>query len=351
MKKILSVIFGLLLSASASFAGSQQTSSTLASTIITNSRYYLNETTADFWTDAELLVYLNEGTVDIVSRTRCLEGSEAVSLAANTIEYSITGPYIAVTTAIYTDQNGVKKGLVKNNPQAVGHSRDNVPNGWYDWGGKIGIFPAIPVITDANLAIGSTTTAVSTSAFAFIVNDKVYSKAAVAAGTALGTTIIPATKYGAVALDVNAAGTITANGAYANAVGYTTAALAAAALPPVADGQVRLGYVTMTKSDGAFTLGTTALNAANVTAAYTDSAPTATVYFVSKPAAVASSGTVLVPAYYDKALTLYIAAQGLLKERQLAKAAQLMAAYYAELDRYRQDFVDQTKEPEMNVTR
>jgi hypothetical protein len=46
-----------------------------------------------------------------------------------------------------------------------------------------------------------------------------------------------------------------------------------------------------------------------------------------------------------------VAAQGLLKERQLSKAGQLMAAYYAELDRYRQDFVEQTKEPETNVTR
>ena len=340
-----------MLSVSVVFAGSQQTSTTLASTIITNARYYLNESSANFWTDAELLVYLNQGTVDIVSRTRCLEGSESVSLAANTIEYSLTGPYIAVETAIFTDQNGVKKGLVKKNPQSVGHSRDAVPTWWYEWDGKIGIFPSLPVITDANLAIGSTTTAVSSSAFAYIINDKVYSKAAVAAGTAPGTTIIPATKYGAVALDVNAAGTITANGAYANAVGYTTAALAAAALPPVVDGQIRLGYVTATKSDGDFTFGTTALNAANTTVAYTDSAPTATVYFVSKPAAVTSSDAVLVPAYYDTALTLYIAAQGLLKERQLAKAGHLMASYYAEIDRYRKDFVDQTKESETNVTR
>ena len=48
------------------------------------------------------------------------------------------------------------------------------------------------------------------------------------------------------------------------------ALLAAAALPAPAADHARMGYVTATKSDGTFTFGTTALNAANSTVAYTD---------------------------------------------------------------------------------
>ena len=64
---------------------------------------------------------------------------------------------------------------------------------------------------------------------------------------------------------------------------------------------------------------------------------------------VAVSDNVLVPAIYDRALTLYVAAQALLKERQYSKSARLMAEYYAELDRYRKDFIERPQESESNI--
>jgi len=351
MKKYLSIILALILVASIVFAGSQQTSSTLASTIITNARYYLNEATASFWADAELLVWVNQGTMDIVGRTRCLESSEAVTLLANIVEYTVTGPYIDISTVIYTDVNGVKKGLVRKNPQSIAHSTDIDPTWWYEWDGKIGIFPTLSLVTNAGLAIGSTVTAVSTIAFSYIIGKDTYTKAAVAAGTAPGDDIIPTGKYGAVAFDIGSDGTIDAVEAYANAVGYTTAALAVTGLPQTAKGHLRLGYVTATKSDGAFTFGTTALNVANSTVAYTNSTPTATVYFLDRPTAVAAASPVLVPAVYDRALTLYVAAQALLKPGLYGKSGRLMSEYLAEIERYRLDFVERPKEPEGNVTR
>lgn len=209
------------------FAGSQQTSSTLASTIITNARYYLGEATADYWSDAELLVYLNKGTLDIVSRTRALESSASIDLVSDTTEYTVTPDYIDITTVIYNNASGDPIGLIHKNPQSVGRLSPGVPTYWYEWAGKVGIFPALSARTTE----------------------------------------------------------------------------------------------------------------------------TVSVYYVSRPSAVTAASAVVVPAIYDQALTLYIASQGLLKERQFAKAGQLMAAYYAELDRYRQDFVDQQKEPETNVTK
>lgn len=127
------------------------------------------------------------------------------------------------------------------------------------------------VLDDPNLAIGSTTTNVATGAFDYSINGTEYAKGAVAAGTSPGNDVIPIGTYGAVALDIGVDGTIDAIEAPANATGYATAGAAALALPDPADAHIRIGYVTASKSDGAFTFGTTALNAANTTVAYTDS--------------------------------------------------------------------------------
>ena len=129
------------------------------------------------------------------------------------------------------------------------------------------------VLTTPTLAIGSTTSKVSTVAFSFVINGVAYSKAAVTAGTTPGNDVIPQAKYGAVALDIGANGTIDVIEAADNATGYTSAALAIAGVAAAASDHVRLGYVTATKSDGAFTFGTTALNVANSTVTYTSTIP------------------------------------------------------------------------------
>ena len=120
------------------------------------------------------------------------------------------------------------------------------------------------------LAIGSTTTAVSNVAFDFTIAGVRYSKAAVAAGTAPGNDVIPQSTFGAVAFDIGVDGTIDAIEAADNATGYASAVLAIAGIPAAAAGHARMGNVTATKSDGAFTFGTTALDAANTTVVYTD---------------------------------------------------------------------------------
>lgn len=126
------------------------------------------------------------------------------------------------------------------------------------------------LVSKPSLAIGTTTTAVSNVAFTFTINGVQYSKAAVAAGVAPGNDVIPQSLYGAVALDIDASGTVTIAEAAANATGYASAVLAIAGIPALAADKVRMGTVTATKSDGDFTFGTTDLNAANTAVAYTD---------------------------------------------------------------------------------
>lgn len=121
-----------------------------------------------------------------------------------------------------------------------------------------------------NLAIGTTPQNVAYGAFYFSISGTfAYFEAADPVGVAPGNDVIPIGTYGAVAFDIDAAGTVTVVEAPANATGYETAAKAAQALPLVALSKVRIGYVTASKSDGAFTFGTTALDAANTTVSYT----------------------------------------------------------------------------------
>jgi hypothetical protein len=129
----------------------------------------------------------------------------------------------------------------------------------------LAVFKSDTLLTSPGLAMGSTTQNLANVAFSYLIGGKPYHKAAVAAGTELGTDVVPEDTFGAVALDIDDAGTIAAVEAPDNATGYATATLAAAALPAVADDEVRLGYVTATSSDGDFTFGTTALNAADTT--------------------------------------------------------------------------------------
>jgi hypothetical protein len=124
--------------------------------------------------------------------------------------------------------------------------------------------------SDPDLEIGSTPANVATAAFSYSIDGVIYNKTAVTAGTAPGNDVVPLGLYGAVALDIGADGTIDVIEAPANATGYATAVLAAAALPAEAYDHVRIGYLTASKSDGAFTFGSTALDAANTTVAYVD---------------------------------------------------------------------------------
>jgi len=126
------------------------------------------------------------------------------------------------------------------------------------------------VTTRPGLAIGSTVQNVATVAFDFVIAGVGYTKAAVAAGTALAGSAIPQAKYGAFRLEIGTNGTIDIVAATANATGYASADLALAGLPDVQASHAEVGTVTITKSDGAFTPGTTALNATNVTAVYAD---------------------------------------------------------------------------------
>jgi hypothetical protein len=126
--------------------------------------------------------------------------------------------------------------------------------------------------TGAALGIGTTNTNVANGAFTFDIAGTGYAKAATAAGTAFNAITTVTNKYGAQAFDIGADGTIDPISGTNIATGFDTPAEAAADLPAVAAAHVRMGYVTVMRSNIAgFVWGTTALSDAETTEAYTSS--------------------------------------------------------------------------------
>jgi uncharacterized phiE125 gp8 family phage protein len=147
---------------------------------------------------------------------------------------------------------------------------DTLSGTYADWSTPFTQVTVDGMTTIASLAIGTTLTNVSNGAFSYFIAGVPYSKPAYASGTSPGGDIVPMGKYGAVAFDIGADNTIDVILAPGNGAGtYTTAALAIAGLAPAGANHVRMGTLTATKSDGAFTFGTTTLNAVNSTVVYT----------------------------------------------------------------------------------
>jgi hypothetical protein len=134
------------------------------------------------------------------------------------------------------------------------------------WTGQVS---STGIKTGAALAMGSTKDLVANGAFEFDALGTGYAEGAEAAGTAPGDDVIPEDKYGAVALDIGANGTIDVIEASANATGYDSAALAIAGIAAAEAGHARMGTVTVMKDNGAFTFGTTEFDDANTTEVFT----------------------------------------------------------------------------------
>jgi len=120
------------------FAGNQTTSSSTGTNIITKARYYLNESTASFWSDAELLAWLNDGVLDIVARTHCLDGNETETITTGTTEYAISSAYLTVKGVVYNGVQSLRKGSIEH----MGDTTDvGEPAYYFIWDNKLVVYP------------------------------------------------------------------------------------------------------------------------------------------------------------------------------------------------------------------
>jgi len=147
MKKLIALIV-LLFSLNA-YAASQDVSSTTAASIIDDVEVILNDSNNRMWSPGSLLQWLNDGMLAIATRSYCLEATESIDLATDTLEYSVTSDYITIVAVLYTDSDGDTYALRKGSPMSVGIIDDPGESVyWYDWGGKIGVYPTITRTTE-----------------------------------------------------------------------------------------------------------------------------------------------------------------------------------------------------------
>ena len=106
------------------FGASQQTSSITADTIIDNARAYLNQEevsgTTPVCSDAQMLVWLNDGMKDLTTLGLSGQTTELQTLIADTIEYSISASYTKVIAVRYINEDSEEKGLKNGNVWSVG---------------------------------------------------------------------------------------------------------------------------------------------------------------------------------------------------------------------------------------
>jgi hypothetical protein len=291
--KIATLLILVLMSiwATVGFASSQGTSSTTAGTIVDRAEVWLNDSDNRFWSAGELLQWLNEGMIDIVSRSHCLEATETVFLDTNTIEYTVSSTYLTVKAVQYVDASHNSWALKKGSPASVGQNTAvTIPTYWYDWGGKVGIYPAL-----TSLANSSNTFAISGA----VTNGGLIRITSAVHGFTTGDTVTIAA----------VGGTTEANDDWTITVISTTV----------------FDLVGSTFAN-AYTSGGTVFETETVK-----------LYYVTRPTAIATGTAVTTPAIYDTALTMYMVAQAWLKDLKMNKYLQTMGLYNAEMNRIRQD--------------
>lgn len=73
----------------------------------TNLRSKLDETSARFWSDADLTQFINEGARDIVRRSETLQASTSINAVANTQEYTLPSDVIRIYRVEYSQDGNI----------------------------------------------------------------------------------------------------------------------------------------------------------------------------------------------------------------------------------------------------
>lgn len=119
---------------------------------VTEVRSLINETTASFWTDAQLQEWLDQGISDIAARTGCIDDSDTFLLVTSQYEYTdlVTDGAAAVSDitkvwgCIYLNPDDRYIGLKRILPSQIAdlpHMQSGPPVYYYHFNDKIGILP------------------------------------------------------------------------------------------------------------------------------------------------------------------------------------------------------------------
>jgi hypothetical protein len=105
IKRFLFLFFVVLVAVTA-HAGTQTTSSTTAATIIERVRLEIWEPSARTVSNADLITWINDGVVDIVNKTGCLEETTiSITIVADQYSYDITTDFLAIEGCWYDSED------------------------------------------------------------------------------------------------------------------------------------------------------------------------------------------------------------------------------------------------------
>jgi len=124
-------------------------------TATTQVRALIGEASAGFWTDTEIATWLLEGSIDVATKSLCIEHSNTVDLVDSQLEYTDfesaptsngIAQVLKVYACIYDDEAtpSTYKGLKKMQTRHLGRrgqDTQGVPYFYYHFAGKIGVWP------------------------------------------------------------------------------------------------------------------------------------------------------------------------------------------------------------------
>lgn len=261
MKKIFLIIAFILIYCSPAWAttktvcdsGCDHTTIAAALTAVGNGTHTI--TVQGTYTGLENITISNSGT-DASNRLRIIaSGTQTVKA------FMVNGSYLSIEGFTFDKLTGNDCNISLSDAAGAGISYITVKDGKFT-------STADGIKSNPDLYFGSTKSNVYHAAFDYMFSGTLYTKAENAVGVVPGNDVIPSGKYGAVAFEIAADETIDVIEATNNATGYDSAALAEAGLPAVQASHARFGFVTVMKSDGNFTFGTTNFDATNVTATF-----------------------------------------------------------------------------------
>ena len=108
--------------------------------LITQAQQLLNDSTSVFWTPAELGDWVDQGTLDISTKGRCVEATEPLQLTPGVKSYAQPATAIGIEAVHYGDG----KGLVKLRARQFGHvnaGNDTRPSSYAHFANSLHFFP------------------------------------------------------------------------------------------------------------------------------------------------------------------------------------------------------------------
>lgn len=118
-------------------------------TVITSVRDLLNETTASFFTDAEITRWIGQASLDASTVGKCVEATTTIGMVTSTPSYSLPTDNVEV---MHVEWVPTRQGLRRITPSLLGEAgtelEDDQPLRWFEYAAQLWVEP-LPSVTAA----------------------------------------------------------------------------------------------------------------------------------------------------------------------------------------------------------